>query len=119
MAKLLDREGLAIFAEVAECRSFADAALGPAPVKSDRIKVLSRIEVRPGARLIVRTARRFDSPTSVGRAPNVLAQGKRRKTLHGPKHGHCAAIRLAAPLSFGVLHVAPLLPEVLNQAIFN
>jgi hypothetical protein len=101
MVKLLDREGLAIFSEVAECRSFADAALGPAPVKGDRIKVVSRTEVQPGACLIVRAARRFDEPTSVDRAPNILDEGKWRKTEHGPNYGHRAAIRLAAPMSFG------------------
>jgi hypothetical protein len=50
MAKLPDREGLTIFAKVSECRSFADAPVEQALESRTRL----------GARLIVRTARRFE-----------------------------------------------------------
>jgi DNA-binding transcriptional LysR family regulator len=119
VSKLPDFEGLAIFVKVVQTRSFMGAAAELQLSKATISKAVSRIEKKFGTRLFNRTARRL-AVTEAGRqlydrAAHILAEGE---AAENEVIAHSAVprgpVRLTAPISFGVVNIAPLLPKFLE-----
>jgi DNA-binding transcriptional LysR family regulator len=120
MSRLPDFEGLAMFAKVAEERSFAAAARAMGVSVATVSRAVTRLEERLGGRLFNRTSRRLaltdDGHRLAERASRIYSEAEQaedfaRETSSKPR----GLVKLAAPLSFGARWVAPILPAFFRQ----
>lgn len=115
---LPDLEAWAIFASVVEHRSFSGAADAIGVSKGTVSKAVARLEARIGQSLFHRTSRRL-ALTAAGvplaeHAARVLAEARAaEEAARDGAESPAGRIRLAAPMSFGIGMVAPLVAEFL------
>lgn len=116
----MDRlSGMAVFVRVVEEESFSAAARVLGLSKSAVSKQVAALEDRLGARLLNRTTRRL-SLTDAGvafydRAQRIVADAEEAEAavsqLSATPRG---VLRVNAPVSFGVQHLGPVLPEFMD-----
>ena len=113
-------DAMAVYARVVEAESFSGAARALGLSKSAVSKQISRLEDRLGLRLLNRTTRRL-SLTEAGAAfyqgcQRVVAEAEAAEAavteLASAPRGR---LRVNAPMSFGVRHISPALPEFLRR----
>ena len=120
MPKLPDFEGLAMFAKVAEERSYAGAARSMDVSVATVSRAISRLEDRLGGRLFNRSSRGL-ALTDFGRefadrATRIYSEAEEIEcvALETARHPR-GRLRLTVPMSFGTRWVAPILPDFIRQ----
>jgi DNA-binding transcriptional LysR family regulator len=115
-----DFDEIVAFTRVVELESFTKAARRLGISKSMVSRRVAALEKRLGAKLIVRSTRGLN-PTEAGRifaerAARSLAELAEAEAAVGEgEREPSGVLRIAAPLSFGILHVGPALAEFAQQ----
>lgn len=117
----MDRfDSLRAFVRVAECHSFSEAARRLGQSKSAISRQIADLENRLGARLFNRTTRSLTLTEAgqgyVERCQHILSDleeaDRAVSNLQAEPRG---TLRINAPMSFGVLHLSPLIPLFLER----
>lgn len=112
--------GFAVFTKVVEAGGFSAAARELDMSKSAVSKQIAKLEDHLGVRLLNRTTRKL-SPTEVGttlyeRARRIVQDVEETEQAVGALHTEPrGTLRLNVPMSFGISHVAPALPDFLAR----
>lgn len=120
MSRLPDFEGLALFAKIAECRSFAAAARDLDLSVPTLSRAIARLEKRLGARVFNRTSRQLAltafGSTLLERAAQLYRDAEEAEALARDQSASPrGTVRLAVPMSFGLRWVAPVLPGLMTR----
>jgi DNA-binding transcriptional LysR family regulator len=117
----MDRlDALEIFLQVASTGSLSETARRLGMAKSSVSKQVAALERRFGARLFNRTTRRL-SLTEAGalleaRARLIVGEfGELEQTLSSTQLKPTGTLRVNAPVSFGILHIAPAIAPFLRE----
>jgi DNA-binding transcriptional LysR family regulator len=116
---MLDLEDLSTFVEVADAGGVTAAARRLGLPKSIVSRRLVRLEENLGAQLLARTTRGA-ALTEAGasfreHAARVLAELEAAREAISPEGDVCGRLRIAAPLSFGPTHLAPVFAELARR----
>lgn len=116
--RLPDLEAWAIFAAVAEHKSFSGAADAIGLSKATVSKAISRLEAHLGQSLFHRTSRRLALTEAAKplaeRAARMMAEAQcAEEQARDAASAPAGRVRVAAPMTFGVSNVAPLIAEFL------
>ncbi|WP_461158834.1 LysR family transcriptional regulator [Sphingobium sp. TomMM35A] len=114
--RLPDLEAWAMFAAVVEHRSFTDAAKALSISKATVSKAVTRLEQHLETSLFNRTSRRLALTESGKRlaahAARILEEGQAAEEAARQDTAELSGtIRLGAPMTFGLLRIAPLIAE--------